>query len=126
MCSRCNGAVVISQKGRHIIARCPVCPLTSIVLVLTSQAPEPDEESDLGEVERQLLDRVSEHARAIYLLIRLSNSENGFSPSVRELQTAMGWTSPNKAQHHLKQLAAVGLIERGYASARAIKLPHAA
>lgn len=38
--------------------------------------------------------------------------ENGYAPSVRELQEHFGWKSPDTAQRRLRELVDQGLIER--------------
>ena len=38
--------------------------------------------------------------------------ENGYAPTVRELQLHFGWGSPDTAQRRLKALVDAGLIER--------------
>lgn len=39
-------------------------------------------------------------------------ADNGYSPTVRELQAHFHWKSPDTAQRRLKDLVDAGLIER--------------
>lgn len=124
LCNRCEGAVEIIQRGRHVLSRCLTCHAAAILLVIASD--EPTDETALAEIEAMLLEQVSETANTLYAAIRDLYQKNGFIPSMRELQSAMGWTSINLVTHHLKALVEVGLIEREFASARAIKLRYVA
>lgn len=49
-------------------------------------------------------------------------ARNGFPPSVREIQRAMGFASPRSAAKHLQALEAQGLIELPAHTARGIRL----
>lgn len=49
-------------------------------------------------------------------------ARNGFAPSVREVQRAMGFASPRSAAKHLQALEAQGLIELPARTARGIRL----
>lgn len=39
--------------------------------------------------------------------------KNGWSPTVREVGTALGWASTSTTQYHLDRLRDDGLLERG-------------
>lgn len=124
LCNRCGGAVEIIQRGQHVLSRCMTCAAAAILLVIESTTPT--EEAVLAEIEEMLLGQVSETARELYETIRDLHQKNGFAPSMRELKSALGWTSLNLVNHHLKALVEIGLIEREFASARAIKLRYVA
>src|SRR5687767_13953724 len=89
MCKQCGGAVEILQKGRHVISRCLTCRASAILLIAASEVPT--DEAEFAEVEQMLLEQVSDTARELYELIRQMHQQNGYAPSMRELQSAMGW-----------------------------------
>jgi hypothetical protein len=124
MCIQCGGAIDIFQKGSHVISRCQSCRAAAILLVIATR--EPTDEAQLVEIEHMLLEQVSEMTRSLYEKIREMYLESGYAPSMRELQSAMGWSAHSKVNYHLKVLVDIGLIEREFASARAIKLRYAA
>ncbi|MBC8477079.1 MAG: repressor LexA [Dehalococcoidia bacterium] len=49
--------------------------------------------------------------------------ENGYPPTVREIQSAFGLASPRAVQYHLEALEGEGLIERVSHTVRGIHLP---
>ena len=62
----------------------------------------------------------SEMQQRIYRYILDSIQEHGYAPSVREIGDAVGLKSPSTVHFHLKNLAELGLIERGAFKGRAI------
>ncbi len=58
----------------------------------------------------------------ILRFVRDQLAANGYPPSVREIQHAFGFASPNAAAKHLRALAAHGLIELPPRTARGIRL----
>src|SRR2546430_15396907 len=106
------------------MVRCAACSSSAVAVMLTPSAVSDD--LVLKRIEHELLEQVPETTRALYRYIRRFQHENGYAPSVRDMQAEMGWGSTSNVAHHLKQLEGVGLIEREYAAARAIRLPHAA
>lgn len=52
-------------------------------------------------------------ARAVELLTWIAGycDERGYSPTVREMCRAFGWTSPNACMQHLHRLVRCGLLE---------------
>src|SRR5688572_15807288 len=108
LCNRCESAVEIMQRGRHVLSRCLTCGAAAILLVIASD--EPTDETVFAELEALLLGQVSEMASALYAAIRELYQKNGYMPSMRELQSELGWTSINLVNHHLKALVEVGLI----------------
>jgi hypothetical protein len=125
ICEECGGGPIdVAQHGDRVVILCESCGMTSIALML--EPLQPVDNLALREIEIELLGRVSEIAGNAYKYIRQYQVDNGFSPTFREIQEAMGWASVTNVRHHLGQLAAVGLIEREYATSRSIRLPHAA
>jgi repressor LexA len=55
--------------------------------------------------------------------IREFTQENGYPPTVREIQSAFGLASPRAVQYHLEALEGEGLIERISHTVRGIHLP---
>ena len=62
----------------------------------------------------------SEMQQRIYAFILDSIREHGYAPSVREIGNAVGLKSPSTVHFHLKNLAELGLIEKGAFKGRAI------
>ncbi len=62
----------------------------------------------------------AEMQQRIYQFILESIRENGYAPSVREIGDAVGLKSPSTVHFHLKNLAELGLIEKGAFKGRAI------
>jgi repressor LexA len=60
--------------------------------------------------------------RRILRFVREQLAANGYPPSVREIQRAFGFASPNAAAKHLRALAAHGLIALPPRTARGIRL----
>lgn len=58
----------------------------------------------------------------ILRLVRDHLARHGYPPSVREVQHAAGFASPNAAAKHLRALAAAGLIELPERIARGIRI----
>ena len=54
--------------------------------------------------------------------LRLSIRENGYPPTVREIQSEFHWASPNAAATHLQALKAKGFIEWRPGDARTIQI----
>lgn len=61
--------------------------------------------------------------RRVYDYLRVATAARGFPPTVREIGTAIGITSPNGVTGHLKALEQKGFIARDAASARSITFP---
>lgn len=59
--------------------------------------------------------------RMIYDFINTYNQENGFPPTVREIASAVGVSSPGTVCTHLRSLEKEHLIERDSYRARAIR-----
>lgn len=59
--------------------------------------------------------------RAVLELVRAHVAEHGWSPTLREIGAAFGWSSPATARQHLRALQAKGLVEIG-AGARSIRV----
>jgi SOS-response transcriptional repressor LexA len=61
--------------------------------------------------------------RTILHLIRDAQAATGTGPSIRDLQAALGYSSPAPVQHHLRAMQAAGIIHRTRGSARSFLLP---
>jgi repressor LexA len=66
--------------------------------------------------------QLTDRQRQIYEFIREKIEMRGYGPTVREIGTAFGISSPNGVMCHLKALQKKGLIQREEFSARAIQL----
>ncbi len=133
-CNKCHGGPVRAVRSKdRVLIRCEACGNRVLAYYLDPDRwneddlpPEREDEKITRQVESDLLDKVTPPARALYdFLVRFVH-QNHYSPSTREIQRAIGWDSPNTVMHYLKQLEAVGLIERRYAAHRGIRLIHAA
>lgn len=128
ICDRCGSkAVVALRSAERVLIRCEVCGARIFAYYAGGgRQAGAEDEFFTRQVERQLLREVSKAAGALYLYLRHYLKKNGYAPTLREMQTAFGWSSPNAATHHLKQLEAAGLIERDYGEPRGIRLVHMA
>lgn len=131
ICDRCGSrSVVALRSAERVVIRCEVCE-ARIFAYYTDQRrsgapPEAEDDFFTRQVEQELLRLVSQAAGALYEYIRRYMKKHGYAPTLREMQAEFGWSSPNAATHHLKQLEAVGLVERDYGEPRGIRLPHVA
>jgi repressor LexA len=64
--------------------------------------------------------QISERQRVILGFIRTCVSENGRSPTVREIGGACGISSTSHVAHHLRQLQAAGYLDRVDAISRGV------
>jgi hypothetical protein len=123
ICEECgSGPIEVVQEDDQVIVRCSACHAETLALVLASA----DEATTLREEEQARLNRLKPATIQLYDFLRRYHRRFGYAPSVREMQLAMGWSSPTSAAHHLRRLESVGLIERDYAATRGIRLVHAA
>ena len=66
--------------------------------------------------------QIDTRARILNFIHEFSR-ENGYPPTVRDIQRAFGFASPRAVQYHLEALQGEGLIERVSHTMRAIHLP---
>ncbi len=120
ICQDCGeGPVSVRQAGGDVWVRCEACGLETLAFALAAPPAGPDA---LREAELARLAQVGEPARALYEYLRRYLAEHGYAPTLRDMQTGMGWSSVNTARHHLEALEAAGLIARDYAAARGLRL----
>jgi len=62
----------------------------------------------------------------IYQFILQFTQAHGYPPSVREIGAAVGLKSPSTVHFHMKNLEALGYIQKADGKTRAISLPHQA
>ena len=62
----------------------------------------------------------AEMQQRVYQYILAYLAEHGYAPSVRDICDAVGLKSPSTVHFHLKNLAELGLIEKGAFKGRAI------
>ena len=60
----------------------------------------------------------------IYQFILRFTQTHGYPPSVREIGAAVGLKSPSTVHFHMKNLEALGYIQKADGKTRAISLPH--
>ncbi len=70
----------------------------------------------------ELFENVTKRQKAVYNFIRDKIRNRGYGPTVREIGTRFGISSPNGVVCHLKALEKKGLISREPNMARAIRL----
>jgi repressor LexA len=75
-----------------------------------------------SERRRQVTRHDAERKQKIIEMIAATIRARGFPPSVREIAKAVGLSSTSAVHHHLQILEKEGLLERGAAEARAIRL----
>lgn len=132
ICSDCGRERVYAlRRADRVLIRCDGCGARIFAYYTDRQRwgrDVPSEEGDellVRQVERELLRMVSPGAAELYVYLRRYDTRHGYAPTLREMQHALGWRSPNSASHHLRQLEAVGLIERDYGEVRGIRLIYA-
>ena len=68
--------------------------------------------------------KVTKRQRQIYEYIKEYQKENGYPPSVREMASAVGLSSPSTVHAHLSALEERGLIKRDASKPRALEVFH--
>lgn len=68
------------------------------------------------------LEQLSEKQQAVFDYIQQSLDKNGFAPSVREIASAVGYSSPSTVQYILDKLEDMGYIERDANLKRTIRI----
>lgn len=63
-----------------------------------------------------------ERRAAVYRFVGRYVDRCGYAPTLREIAAGVGLATPSAALHHLYQLEEMGLIERRFHAARAIRL----
>lgn len=66
--------------------------------------------------------KITKRQQQIYDFIRSYQTEKGYPPSVREMATAVGLSSPSTVHAHLSALEAHGLIKRDKTKPRALEV----
>lgn len=66
--------------------------------------------------------KISKRQQQIYDFIRSYQKEKGYPPSVREMATAVGLSSPSTVHAHLSALEDLGLIKRDATKPRALEV----
>lgn len=66
--------------------------------------------------------KITKRQQQIYDFIKSYQQEKGYPPSVREMATAVGLSSPSTVHAHLSALEARGLIKRDKTKPRALEL----
>lgn len=115
-CGEARARAEISPDA--VVIRCDGCGARLFACDLGDAAP-------VSSAERDLLGSAVPAAQVLYDFIRRFMKQNGYAPTLREMRDGLGWGSPNSVTHYLRQLDAIGLIERDYGAARGIRLVHA-
>lgn len=68
------------------------------------------------------MEKLSKRQKECLDFIRDSIEENGVAPTVREIETGLGYLSPSSAQYTINQLEKKGYIERDHMRKRTIRL----
>lgn len=78
----------------------------------------------IEEAERDELGRVplTKQQAAVLKYIRDHIAKVGWAPSLRQIESHWGWSSPNAAATHVAVLERKGWIVRGHGIARAIRI----
>lgn len=66
--------------------------------------------------------KITKRQQQIYDFIRAYQAENGYPPSVREMASAVGLSSPSTVHAHLSALEDHGLIKRNASKPRALEV----
>lgn len=130
VCGYCGSRhVKIIRDATHVLIRCEDCGRRLFAYYADSdrwvEGDQPPEDADpflVRRVESDLLAQVGEPARVLYEFLRRYTQAHGYAPTIREMREGVGWESTNMVDYCLKQLEAVELIERDYATSRGIRL----
>lgn len=134
VCGYCGSERVRQiRSAERVLIRCEACRrrLFSYYIDPDRRGKDalPPEESDrflVRQVERELLEQVSEPAQVLYEFLCRYIDRHGYAPTLREMQMGIGWESINSVSYRLTQLEEAGLIEREYRTARGIRLVYVA
>ena len=85
---------------------------------MISSAPSVTEPQSVAEV----LEGLDERAREVYEAVRQAVLSHGYPPSMREIGSQVGLTSPSSVKHQLDKLERIGLIRRDPRLPRALEV----
>ncbi|WP_172193148.1 transcriptional repressor LexA [Actinomyces faecalis] len=83
-----------------------------------SSAPSTPHPQSVAEV----VDSLDDRARAVYDAVRQAVRAHGYPPSMREIGSQVGLTSPSSVKHQLDKLERIGLIRRDPRLPRALEV----
>jgi len=70
----------------------------------------------------EVLEGLDERAREVYEAVRQAVLSHGYPPSMREIGSQVGLTSPSSVKHQLDKLERIGLIRRDPRLPRALEV----
>lgn len=70
----------------------------------------------------EALESLDPRARAVYDTVRDAVASHGYPPSMREIGTKVGLTSPSSVKHQLDKLERLGLVRRNHNRPRALEV----
>ena len=70
----------------------------------------------------QALESLDPRARAVYEAVRAAVVSHGYPPSMREIGSRVGLTSPSSVKHQLDKLERLGLVRRDPNRPRAMEV----
>lgn len=77
---------------------------------------------DIGREDPLMARKITKRQQQIYDFIKEYQQEKGYPPSVREMASAVGLSSPSTVHAHLSALEARGLLKRDATKPRALEL----
>ena len=77
---------------------------------------------DMGREDALMARKITKRQQQIYDFIKEYQQEKGYPPSVREMASAVGLSSPSTVHAHLSALEARGLLKRDATKPRALEL----
>src|SRR5699024_8215433 len=89
---------------------------------LRQRSSAPTKRSAMGEEQAAQAFKLSDRQRRIMSFIRMSLSERGYPPTMREIGEAVGLSSPSSVKYQLQVLEEKGLLRRDPISTRAIEI----
>lgn len=75
-----------------------------------------------GPAVAEILEGLDERARAVYRAVRQAVESHGYPPSLREIGSQVGLTSPSSVKHQLDKLERLGLVRRDPKRPRAMEV----
>lgn len=130
ICSHCESQSVYAYRdGDQVVIRCEACQ-TRVFAYFTDELRQrsgetPPEDGDpffKRRVERELLSQCPPITVTLYRFIKEYMRQNTYAPTHREMAEEVGFSSVGAMRPHLDRLEDIGLIERDYATSRAIRL----
>ena len=71
---------------------------------------------------RKYPDKPTEVQQQLMAFIQQFDAENGYPPTVRDMQTGVGISSPSMVNHNLQHLVRLGYIERDAHTSRGVRV----